>query len=195
MSGRSPLKCRRVFWCPRSKQLLLIALIPAGLPGILLASAATGVISAGISSAKGDKGAGLPEPNLSDFISRGGVVAADRLQFVIWTIVGIGTFLSIVISSDLRSISDLPRIPPGFLQLMGISSAGYLAGRLTRKAGPTMDNICLAGTPALMTFQLSGSGLSRSALFTITRFPSFRTRSSTRVASPLFRRSSKQTQP
>jgi len=74
--------------------------IPPGLPGILMASVGTVVVSNGITSAKGNKGAGNPGPNLSDFIASGGVVAPDRLQFAIWTIIGIGTFLSIVFQSD-----------------------------------------------------------------------------------------------
>jgi hypothetical protein len=147
--------------------------IPSGLPGILLASAGTAVLSTGITSAKGDKGAGNPGPSLSDFIASGGVVAPDRLQFVVWTIVGIFTFLGIVVMSDPRSINDLPPIPPGFLQLMGISSAGYLAGKLARKAGPSISNVTASGSISAttvsntMTFQLTGSGLSRSAMFKI----------------------------
>jgi hypothetical protein len=147
--------------------------IPSGLPGILLASAGTAVLSTGITSAKGDKGAGNPGPSLSDFITSGGVVAPDRLQFVVWTIVGIFTFLGIVVMSDPRSINDLPPIPTGFLELMGISSAGYLAGKLARKAGPTISNVTVSGSigatpvPNTLTFQLTGSGLSRSALFKI----------------------------
>ena len=144
--------------------------IPSGLPGILLASAGTAVISTGITSAKGDKGAGNPGPNLSDFIATGGVVAADRLQFAIWTLVGIGTFLAIVLQSDPRNINDLPAIPSGFLQLMGISSAGYVAGKLTRKAGPTLDKVTPSSTndtPPQLKFMLTGSALSRSAKFSI----------------------------
>jgi hypothetical protein len=147
--------------------------IPSGLPGILLASAGTAVLSTGIASAKGDKGAGDPGPNLSDFIASGGVVAADRLQFVVWTVIGIGTFLAIVFNSDPRSISDLPAIPPGFLQLMGISAGGYIAGKLVRKAGPSLDaiavsgNLGVPGTVDKLTFQLTGSAMSQSALFSI----------------------------
>jgi hypothetical protein len=141
--------------------------IPAGLPGILLASAGTAVLSTGITSAKGDKGAGDPGPNLADFITSGGVVAADRLQFVVWTIVGIGTFLAIVFKSDPRSITDLPAIPQGFLQLMGISAGGYIAGKVVRKAGPVLNAIAPSGTKDEITFQLTGSGLSQSATFFI----------------------------
>jgi hypothetical protein len=152
--------------------------IPPGLPGILMASVGTVVISTGITSSKGGKGAGNPGPNLSDFIATGGVVAPDRLQFAIWTIIGIGTFLSIILQSDPRNINDLPTIPSGFLQLMGISSAGYLAGKLTRKAGPTISAMVVTSTLAnrsdksnpvqsVMSFQITGSGLSKSALFSI----------------------------
>ena len=56
--------------------------IPTGLPGILLVSAGTTVIAAGIAGAKGNKGSGEIHPSLSDFITTGGVVAAERLQFV-----------------------------------------------------------------------------------------------------------------
>jgi hypothetical protein len=147
--------------------------IPSGLPGILLASVGTVVLSTGITSAKGDKGAGAPGPNLSDFIASGGVVAADRLQFA-WTLVGIGTFLAIVFQSDPRNITDLPAIPTGFMQLMGISTAGYLGGKLARKAGPTISAIVLTtsdkGNPR---FQITGSGLSRSASFSIDGQPIF----------------------
>lgn len=154
--------------------------IPSGLPGILLASAGTAVLATGITSAKGDKGAGDPQPKLSDFITTGGVVAADRLQFAIWTLVGVGTFLAIIFRSDPRKINDLPNIPTGFLQLMGISAGGYLAGKLARKPGPTLDHITVSGqvngtssqdhwesSPQQLTFELTGKGLSRSGLFTI----------------------------
>lgn len=150
--------------------------IPPGLPGILIASVGTVVISTGITSAKGDKGAGNPGPNLSDFIASGGVVAPDRLQFAIWTLVGIGTFLSIVLQSDPRNINDLPTIPNGFLQLMGISSAGYLAGKLARKPGPTITAISVKPVAAIpnsnpavpgMRFEITGTGLSHSAMFSV----------------------------
>jgi hypothetical protein len=54
---------------------------------------------------------------------------------------------------------------------MGISSAGYLAGKLVRKAGPTINAITVSGSPDKITFQLTGSGLSRSALFNIDQLP------------------------
>lgn len=118
--------------------------VPGGLPGILLASAGTAVLATGITSSKGTKGAGQVNPSLADFITNGGVVAPERLQFVVWTVVGIVTFLTIVFKSDPLTVSDLPTIPSGFLQLMGISSAGYLGGKLARKPGPVIKVISVA---------------------------------------------------
>ncbi len=115
--------------------------IPSGLPGILLASAGTSVLATGITTSKGSKGAGEVHPTLADFITSGGVVAPERLQFVVWTVVGVFTFLTIVFRSDPLTLSDLPSIPNGFLQLMGISSAGYLGGKLARKAGPVIKTL------------------------------------------------------
>ena len=103
-----------------------------------LVSAGTSVLATGITSSKGSKGAGEVHPTLGDFITTGGVVAPERLQFVVWTVVGIFTFLTIVFMSDALTLSDLPTIPNGFLELMGISSAGYLGGKLARKPGPVI---------------------------------------------------------
>jgi hypothetical protein len=123
--------------------------IPGGLPGIILFSAGTSVVATGITSSKGSKGSGEVHPTLADFITNGGVVAPERLQFVVWTVVGIFTFLTIVFKSDPLVLSDLPSIPDRFLQLMGISAAGYLAGKLVRKPGPVAKNISVANvTPA-----------------------------------------------
>lgn len=112
--------------------------VPGGLPGILLYSAGTSVLATGITSAKGSKGSGEIHPTLADFITTGGVVAPERLQFVVWTVAGVFTFLTIVFKSDPLTLSDLPRIPDGFMNLMGISAAGYLAGKLARKPGPVI---------------------------------------------------------
>lgn len=134
--------------------------IPGGLPAIILFSAGTTVAATGITSTRGTKGAGQLHPSLADFITNGGVVAPERLQFVVWTVVGIFTFLTIVFKSDPLTLSELPTIPDGFLQLMGISSAGYLAGKLARKPGPVIKVLSITSVdlPAL-TLDLQGENL------------------------------------
>jgi hypothetical protein len=138
--------------------------IPGNLPGILLFSAGTSVLATGITNTKGSKGAGQIHPTLADFITSGGVIAPERLQFVVWTVVGIFSFLTIVFQSDPLIVSTLPKIPEGFLQLMGISSAGYLGGKLARKAGPVIkgikvDGITGTGDHTQLTLKVTGENL------------------------------------
>jgi len=141
--------------------------IPPGLPGILLISGSTGFLAQGIQSAKGPKGAGDVRPSPSDLITTGGVVAPERFQFLVWTILGILVFLSIVFLQDPGNIKDLPTVPMGFLQLMGISSFGYLGGKLARKMGPVIDEIMADSATGNLVLTLRGRGLSRDASFRI----------------------------
>lgn len=115
--------------------------IPENLPGIIFISAATTAIATGITTAKGPKGAGDIHPSLGDFVTAGGLVVAERFQFFVWTLLGAVTFLFFTISSDPATLHDLPKIPESFLQIMGISSLGYLGGKLARKPGPVIDQI------------------------------------------------------
>lgn len=114
--------------------------LPASLPGMLLASVGTATVAVGISNSHGPKGAGEIFPSWSDFISTGGVVAPERLQFLLWTVVAVGGFLYSVLFADPLTLKDLPAIPAGLIALTGISSAGYLGGKLLRKPGPVIND-------------------------------------------------------
>lgn len=144
--------------------------IPENLPAIILISAATGTLAVGITTAKGPKGAGDIHPTLGDFITAGGLVVAERFQFFIWTVLGAVTFLFFTISSDPATLHDLPKIPESFLQIMGISSLGYLGGKLARKPGPVIDEIQVdppdatrAAAAEKLTLIISGQKLSLNA--------------------------------
>jgi hypothetical protein len=142
--------------------------IPENLPGIILISAATTAIATGITSAKGPKGSGDVHPSLGDFITTGGVVVSERFQFFIWTMLGAVTFLFMTLSADPATLHDLPKIPESFLQIMGISSLGYLGGKLGRKPGPVIDQIepnpkAAASATNLLTLTISGQKLSQDA--------------------------------
>ena len=120
--------------------------VPATLPGIIAVAAGTAVGSQLVSSTKGSKGAGDQHPSISDFITSGGVVAPDRLQMFLWTLIGVGAFFIAVIEQGPGTISELPAVPERLLYLMGISSAGYLGGKMARAAGPVINEISV--TPA-----------------------------------------------
>jgi hypothetical protein len=112
--------------------------IPDNLPQLLAISAGTTVAATGITRSVGSKGAGSVQPSFADFISAGGLVVGERFQFFVWTLVGCFVFISLLLMADPSTLKDLPKVPDGFLYLMGISSAGYLAGKVVRKPGPVL---------------------------------------------------------
>jgi hypothetical protein len=150
---------------------VVFADLPANFPGIIAISVGAGVLGPAAGAARGAKGAGPIDPTWADFVTSGGVVAPERFQFFVWTLVGGLTFLFLILSSDPCAVKELPAIPPGFLQLMGISSLGYLGGKLVRKPGPIIDSIVPAynasTTPPKLTLTINGRKLSRTARFTI----------------------------
>jgi hypothetical protein len=139
--------------------------IPENLPGILLVTVSTSALAVGITTGKGPKGAGEPGPSLADFVTTGGIVAAERVQFLVWTLVGVGAFIFLTLSTEPGRIENLPAVPERFLYLMGISSFGYLGGKMARKPGPVITQI-LAETGSLI-LQIQGSNLSPDATFKI----------------------------
>jgi hypothetical protein len=118
--------------------------IPPNLPGVIAIAAGTSVSSQIITSTKGSKGAGALYPGFADFITSGGVVAADRLQMLLWTLFGVGAFIVTTLGQAPAIIQDLPTVPDHLLYMMGLSSAGYLGGKLARKAGPVVNEISIS---------------------------------------------------
>jgi hypothetical protein len=94
----------------------------------------------------------------------------ERLQFFIWTVLGVGVYLVVVIFQNPAEIKGLPTIPNGFLQLSGISSLGYLGGKLARKPGPAISsifNVSYDSSSQILTLDLQGENLSEDATFKI----------------------------
>jgi hypothetical protein len=110
--------------------------VPENLPTLLGISAGTTALSIGATGMRGSKGAGPLHPELGDFITSGGVFAPERLQFFLWTVLGIFGFVSATLAQDPATVTELPQIPESFIPLMGLSSLGYLAGKVARKPGP-----------------------------------------------------------
>ncbi len=140
--------------------------VAQNIPQLFFVSAGTTVAAAAITANYGSKGAGPAKPTPADFISTGGFVAGDRFQFFIWTIVGCLGYVYLVVRSDPFQLTELPSLPDNFLYLMGVSSAGYLGGKLVRKPGPIIKTLSVgtvtqraAGVPASMTINLKGENL------------------------------------
>ena len=142
--------------------------IPENMPMLLGISAGTTVLSLGATSFRGSKGAGPLHPEWGDFLSSGGVFAPERLQFFLWTIIGVFSFISATLAQDPASVTDLPRIPDSFIPLMGISSVGYLAGKVTRKPGPNISRVIRTSNAATATtVRILGEHLSPRAQVTL----------------------------
>ena len=148
--------------------------VPDGLPGMLAISAGATVVSAGVTETRGSKGSGPVYPSAADFVSTGGLVVGERFQFFVWTLVGAFEFVSMLLLSDPSSLSELPAIPTNFLYLMGVSSVGYLAGKVIRKPGPVVRSFAVSSVippsppnPAAMTIRLQGENLADNATVTV----------------------------
>ena len=115
--------------------------IPEGLMPLLGLSIGTTALSVGATESHGSKGAGPPHPEIGDFINSGGILAPERMQFFLWTILGVLGFVGATLAQDPATISNPPKIPESFLPLMGVSSLGYLAGKVARKAGPVIKQL------------------------------------------------------
>ena len=107
---------------------------------VFLTSLGTLVIAQATSKGQGYKGAGQVSPSISDFVVYGGVIALDRVQQVVWTVIALCIFLKMTVATCL-SATELPGVPPELVALMGLSSASYLGGKLVRGAGPIIEQV------------------------------------------------------
>jgi hypothetical protein len=137
----------------------IFADVPENLPGIVLISVGTGVLATGITGTSGGKGSGSFSPSPSDLITSGGVVAPERLQFLLWTVLGVIAFLFYTLAIGPDEITELPPIPRGFLELMGISSAGYIGGKLARGPGPKIVRMTGQVTGTQIALKIDGAAL------------------------------------
>jgi hypothetical protein len=115
--------------------------IPGTLPGIAGIGAGTAIGSQLVTDTKGSKGAGEEKPGFADFVTSGGVVAADRLQMFLWTIFGVGAFCVGVLQKAPGTINGIEPVPSGMMYMMGLSATGYLGGKMARKPGPVITEL------------------------------------------------------
>jgi hypothetical protein len=132
----------------------------AGFAMTFLISLGTLVAAQATTTIKGAKGSGDLRPSIADLVVHGGVLALERVQQVIWTIIAIGMFLWIVYKSY-TTATELPVIPNELITLMGISSAGYIAGKAARKPGPIITNLIASEGSVYLTIE--GRSLSKDA--------------------------------
>jgi len=130
---------------------------------VFLISLGTLVASLGTSKVMGAKGAGEVHPSPADLVTHGGILALDRVQQLIWTLIALGIFLRITVTTY-ATVRALPEIPEQLLVLMGLSSMGYLGGKLVRRAGPIIKKVSAsAETGSGITLKIEGEHFSKDA--------------------------------
>ena len=125
-----------------------------------LISLGTLVAAQATSLGMGVKGAGEEQPSIADLVVHGGVLALDRVQQVVWTLIALGMFIRITVSTY-ETATALPEISPELLTLMGLSSAGYLGGKLVRGPGPVVELVTVPDAGG--TLNIKGQHLSKDA--------------------------------
>jgi hypothetical protein len=117
--------------------------VPSNLPAIVGIGAGTAIGAQVITNVKGPKGAGEELPSLSDFVTSGGVAAPERVQMFLWTTFGVLAFTIAAAKVAPAEVKGVPQVPETLMYLMGLSSAGYLGGKLARKPGPVINEIAI----------------------------------------------------
>jgi hypothetical protein len=148
--------------------------IPGNLPGLIAIGVGSSIGAQFISTLKGPKGSGTAEPSWSDLVTSGGLVAPERVQMFVWTLFGVGSFCLSVLQHGPGAIVTLDPVPSGMLYMMGLSSAGYLGGKLARTPGPIINQISITSpetngvtNPVTRVIELRGRNLSAECLIEI----------------------------
>jgi hypothetical protein len=132
----------------------------------LLLSTATLLGAIGTSKVRGDKGSGAVMPAPSDLIMHGGVIAPERIQQLLWTLLAGIAVIWIVITTYQTAIA-LPEIPTELLALMGLSSAAYLTGKVIRSPGPIIRHVDPRSGTTPLELVVSGSSLDKDGTVTV----------------------------
>jgi len=117
-----------------------------------LISLGTLVAAQATARAVGPKGAGEVHPSLANLVVHGGVLALDRVQQLVWTAIAIVIFVRITVAT-FGTAQGLPEIPQQLLILMGLSSAGYLGGKMVRGAGPVISEVVARAGSVILTIR------------------------------------------
>jgi hypothetical protein len=136
--------------------------VPQSILAVAMISIGTAVAAVGVNSVAGDKGAGQFNPTPMDLVTSGGDVAPERVQQLLWTLIAAPAFVVFAYMSDPVTLHGIAEVPTYFLQLMGISSAGFVAGKVARGPGPKISSVAAAtvsGPPPYMTLSVRGSDM------------------------------------
>jgi hypothetical protein len=122
--------------------------VPDNLPALIAIGTGTAIGSQIATAINGPKGSGIEGPSLADLVTSGGVAAVDRVQMFVWTLFGVAAFCVAALRYGPGTIKMLDPVPTSMLYMMGLSSAGYLGGKLARKPGPVITELSITPSEA-----------------------------------------------
>jgi hypothetical protein len=131
-------------WLQRQPNMPDIPMSFVQLLGVSVSAAMGGIVANRMGNLKAG---GTVGPELSDFISDGGDVAPDRVQFLLWNLVALLGYLMLVLSSDAYTLLTIPDVPTNMLYLTGLSAGGYVLGRFIRQPGVNLQDVT-SGNPS-----------------------------------------------
>jgi hypothetical protein len=150
---------------------LVLVDVPASVATVALISITTTVVSTATNTLSGGKASGQFEVTPSDLITSGGDVAPERIQQLFWTLIAAPAFVVLAYMADPARLQDVQPVPDHFLQLMGISSAGFIGGKIARGPGPKITSVVaglVSGPPPFLLLNIQGSAIqTKGATFTL----------------------------
>jgi hypothetical protein len=120
------------------------------------------------SNVRGQKGSGTVHPSLADLITNGGVIAPERIQQLLWSLLA-GVAVLWIVLSTYTTATALPDIPQELLALMGLSSAAYVTGKIVRTPGPIIRQVDVQPNANPVQLVVSGDCLDKNATITVNR--------------------------
>jgi hypothetical protein len=106
--------------------------VPSQITAIFAISAGTRVVAARVGEEHGSTGGAPHIPSVADFVSIRGQLAADRVQFFVWTLIACVGYWILLLTRDPTTLRELPPFPNGLLYIAGVSGVGYTAGGYLR---------------------------------------------------------------
>jgi hypothetical protein len=122
--------------------------VPDNLPAVIAIGTGTAIGSQIATAVNGPKGSGSEDPSLADLVTSGGIAVVDRVQMFVWTIFGVVAFCVAALRYGPGTIKMLDPVPTSMLYMMGLSSVGYLGGKLARKPGPVITELSITPSEA-----------------------------------------------
>ena len=95
------------------------------------------------------------------------MLAADRAQFLIWTLIGVGGFIFLLLRQLPETIVQLPEVNSDLLSAMGVSAVVYVLGKSVRLPGPVISTVTVTAGVTSFDLKIDGVNLHQDATISV----------------------------